>query len=86
MIAPKEIYITTDFARFTNLDKPVPNRECVKYIRADLAELTWEDMKKIGDLWMEVATIFAMFGMNKTILEQPFYEAVANSFNEQRKK
>lgn len=38
MKAPKEIYITTDFARFTNLDKPVPNRECVKYIRADLAE------------------------------------------------
>lgn len=36
--APKEIYITSDFAQFTNLDKPVPNKECIKYIRADLAE------------------------------------------------
>lgn len=51
----------------------------------DLA-LTWEDVKKIEDLCMEVATLFASIGRNKVILEPPFYEEVARRFNEQRKK
>ncbi len=51
----------------------------------DLA-MTWEDVKKIEDLCMEVATLFSLIGRNKDILEQPFYEVVAKRFNEQREK
>lgn len=51
----------------------------------DLA-LTWEDAKKIDDLFMGVATLFAMVGRKKDILEQPYYEEVAKRFMEQRKK
>ena len=51
----------------------------------DLA-LTWEDVKKIQDLCMEVTTFFAMVGRNKVILEPPFYEEVARRFNKQRKE
>lgn len=57
------------------------------YLQAekDLA-LTWEDVKKINDLFMEVATYFSMIRRNKYILKQPFYEEVAKRFNEQRQK
>ena len=48
--------------------------------------LTWEDVKKIEDLCMEVTTLFAVAGRNKVILEPPFYEEVARRFNEQKKK
>jgi len=48
--------------------------------------LTWEDVKKIEDLCMEVTTLFAVTGRNKVILEPPFYEEVARRFNEQKKK
>lgn len=48
----------------------------------DLA-LTWEDVKRIEDLCMQVTTLFAMVGRNKNILEQLFYEEVAKRFNEQ---
>lgn len=51
----------------------------------DLA-LTWEDVKKIEDLCMEVTTLFASVGRNKVILEPSFYEEVARRFNEQRQK
>ena len=51
----------------------------------DLA-LTWEDVKRIEDLCMEVTTFFAMVGRNKDILEPPFYEEVARRFNSQREK
>ena len=51
----------------------------------DLA-LTWEDIKKINSLSMEVTTLFVSVGRNKDILERPFYEEVARRFNEQRKK
>lgn len=59
----------------------------VGYMQAqkDLA-LTWEDVKKIEDLCMEVTTLFASVGRNKVILEPPFYEEVLRRFNEQRKK
>ena len=56
-----------------------------KEAEEDLA-LTWEDVKKIEDLCMEVATLFASVGRNKVILEPPFYEEVLRRFNEQRKK
>lgn len=48
--------------------------------------LTWEDVKKIEDLCMEVTTLFASVGRNKVILEPSFYEEVARRFNEQRQK
>lgn len=51
----------------------------------DLA-LTWEDIKKIDSLSMEVTTLFVSIGRNKDILERPYYEEVARRFNEQRKK
>lgn len=51
----------------------------------DLA-LTWEDVKKIEDLCMEVATLFASVGRNKVILEPPFYEEVLRRFNIQHRK
>lgn len=54
-----------------------------KEAEEDLA-LTWEDVKKIEDLCMEVATLFASVGRNKVILEPPFYEEVARRFNSQR--
>lgn len=57
----------------------------VLWPKKDLA-LTWEDVKKIEDLCMEVTTLFASVGRNKVILEPPFYEEVARRFNEQRKK
>ena len=40
MKAPDKIFITEDFAKFTHLDKPVPNKQCVEYIRKD-ALLEW---------------------------------------------
>lgn len=49
----------------------------------DLA-LTWEDVKQIEDLCMEVTTLFASVGRNKVILEPPFYEEVLKRFNKQR--
>ena len=51
-----------------------------KEAEEDLA-LTWEDVKKIEDLCMEVATLFASVGRNKVILEPPFYEEVLRRFN-----
>lgn len=56
-----------------------------KQAEKDLA-LTWEDIKKIDSLSMEVTTLFVSVGRNKDILERPFYEEVARRFNEQRKK
>ena len=60
-------------------------QDLMKQAEKDLV-LTWEDVKKIEDLCMEVATLFASVGRNKVILEQPFYEEIARRFNEQRKK
>ena len=57
----------------------------VLWPKKDLA-LTWEDVKKIEDLCMEVATLFAMVGRNKVILEPPFYEEVLRRFIEKREK
>ena len=52
--------------------------------KEDLA-LSWEDIKRIEDLCMNVTTLFAMVGRNKNILEQPFYEEVAKRFNEKKR-
>ncbi len=61
------------------------DEETYKECKKDLA-LTWEDVKKIEDLCMEIATLFASVGRNKVILEPPFYKEVARRFNEQKKK
>ena len=57
----------------------------VKYIRADLAELTWEDMKQIDLRFHEVATEQTI-GKLKLHSFQEMYEEVLRRFLESKKK
>ncbi len=75
-------YPKTLFVRHTERNAFIKGYEQAE---KDLA-LTWEDVKKIEDLCMEVTTLFASVGRNKVILEPPFYEEVARRFNEIKKK
>lgn len=71
-----------------NVDFEIKSKDAIVShieVKQDLA-LTWEDVKKIEDLCMEVTTLFASVGRNKVILEPSFYEEVARRFNEQRQK
>ena len=58
--------------------------EPIKYIRADLVELTWQDLKLICEIedryWNEE------FDRYTKMTTQEYYEEVLRRFNEQRKK
>ena len=82
MEEPKEIYVYRDpfgFLYATEFENHP--KEVVKYIRSDLAELTWEDMKKITFVLGQVCGLDKEFDG-----EQSVYEEVLRRFNEQRGK
>lgn len=84
MKAPKYIYVTT--SGLNPLHHPWgcwTTRECdgIKYIRADLAELTWEDIKKIELLLfaLECSSVRPYRG-------EDLYEEVLRRFLESKKE
>lgn len=61
MVSPKEIYIQPNAQdRWFESPAQVPN--CTKYIRADLAELTAEDIRKIDGMLKAARTEYVTFG------------------------
>ena len=85
MDAPKEIFIAfcKDLPCHFSLERNHTFNE-TKYIRADLAELTWEDIRIIctaeSDLWEEVCEGKAE---DSTV---PYYEEVLRRYKEYKKK
>ena len=85
MEAPKEIYVCIDIFRQLHAhedDDFSTTAAKHKYIRADLAELTWEDIRKINDLMVEIANKFR----HTEVFTEKFYKEVLRRFNEQKKK
>lgn len=80
MKAPKEIYVHEVSAQ--ELSEPKLNEYHIKYIRADIAELTWEDMSRIDEIIHDVRFDFR----NKTITSQEYYEEALRRFNKEKKK
>lgn len=79
MEAPKEIYIQPDAQdRWFKFLNTLPN--CTKYIRADLAELTWEDMRDIIRIAEGLRNENEIFGYPF------FYKEILKRFNELKKK
>ena len=77
MEAPKEIYVHELSAR--ELADPKVELYHVKYVRADLANLTWKDVMKIHNLCFTIPT-------NWSDSNKKFYSEVLRRFNEQREK
>jgi hypothetical protein len=79
MEAPKEIYID---GKNTYASLPVFSNYCnIKYIRADLTELTWEDMLEIVKIDM---TLFDGFSRQKDV--ENHFEEVLRRFKEYKQK
>ena len=84
MYPPKEIYIPTARYEFSREPELLDQWSCyrifeddVKYIRSDIAELTW----------YEVANLTAMVSMlNDTDFNGNVFEEALRRFNEQRNK
>lgn len=85
MKAIKEIYAVTyhplspEYTEIIAFETPV--KDSTKYIRADLAELTWEDMKRINDLcYLE----FDQYPETNLPPREKIYKDVLRKFKEMR--
>ena len=79
MKAPKEIYTDGEntyatLPVFSNINSNI------KYIRADLAELTWEDIKRINGLMVETANKFN----HLEVFTEKFFVEVLRRFNKEK--
>ena len=96
MKAPKEIYVPIvdmgvedggiqSAPIWWNKDKSMEKQDCkgaVKYIRADLAELTWEDIEKIVDLYDDVYCDFSIDGEGGKTNTEEHYQEVLKRFKD----
>lgn len=86
MKTPREIYLTfTHNGHIVESDQPIPGNNSIKYTRADIAELTWEDMKQIDLCFHEVATEQTI-GKLKLHSFQEMYEEVLRRFLESKRR
>ena len=98
MKAPKEIYVPIvdmgvedggiqSAPIWWNKDKSMEKQDCkgaVKYIRADLAELTWEDIEKIVDLYEDVYSDYSCNGNGGITNTAEHYQEVLHRFLESK--
>ena len=88
MEAPKEIYveirhpISREYTEIIAFE--TPDKDSVKYIRADLAELTWEDIEKIVDLYEDVYSDYSCNGNGGITNTVEHYQEVLRRFLESK--
>ena len=90
METPKEIYLTNSIIAEGSVNGYVctdyeQDKTNVKYIRADIKELTWDDIRMLvkdiaEPLWNENENGF------HPLVGQPFWEEVLRRFNERKTK
>ena len=81
MEIPKEIYVHE--ASAPELSWPKLNEYHVKYIRADLAELTWEDVRRLECL---IDDVHREYKDNVPVPEREAYEEVLRRFYKEKDK
>ena len=62
-----------------------PEKNTIKYIRADLAELTWKDIEKIVDLYEDVYSDYSCNGNGGSVNTAEHYHEVLRRFLESKK-
>ena len=88
MKAPKELYLPKEYAKNKILPVGVTTKAIfdgdVKYIRADLAELTWEDISLLNKILMDLF----LEGFETASIEQDKIrcEEALHRFNKQKEK
>lgn len=85
MEAPKEIYveirhpISHEYTEMIAFE--TPDKDSVKYIRADLAELTWDDIRKL----FKIADNYESELNRPKYLTQGYCEEILSRFMESKK-
>ena len=83
MEAPKEIYLTfTNNGHIVESDEPILGNQSIKYICADIAELTWKDIKLICEIEDRYWNEEFENGICNSLEE--YYTEVLRRFNEKK--